>query len=536
MGAADRRGHQRARRSRQARYGHRDCDPCARHTDPLAPECQRAGEVVREDGADRGEEGPHRSPWTVDLVTIDGADARDFDDAVYCESTRNGWRLLVAIADVSHYVEIDSPLDQEALKRGTSVYFPDRVVPMLPESLSNGLCSLNPKVDRLCMVCEMRVNKEGKVTRATFYDAVMRSSARLTYSQVDRFLHGKGDHGIDASLHSSLKTLHDLYRAFAQNRGKRGAIELDLPQTKIRLSKDGDMEDIVAVPRNDAHRLIEECMIAANVQAAKFIRRHKIPGLYRVHAKPDPENFSELREYLLGLGFKVPHPEHVKPRDFSRLIKQAEGIAPTAQRFPCRCCVRSRRRSTRRRTSATSALRWRCYTLTLRRRFVAIPICWCIARSRHITRGGKPGRFRYGRDRMEKLGAVTSAYERRAEDATRDVEALLKCQFMTDKIGQEYAGVITGVTNFGVFVQISDLMIDGLVHVSNLDNDYYQFDPASMQLVGERSGKTFSMGDELRVAVQRVDLESRRIDFSLAGEAGRSGGRGRSSRRGRRRG
>ena len=266
----------------------------------------------------------------VTLITIDGADARDFDDAVYCEPTAAGWRLLVAIADVAHYVEVDSPLDKEAIRRSTSVYFPDRVVPMLPEVLSNGLCSLNPKVDRLCMVCEMRVNREGKVTRARFMDGVMRSKARLTYSKVSAFINGEADHGVPREVQGVVRDLHGLFQVFLKRREKRGAIELDIPQTRIRLGEGGEVEDIVGVARNDAHRLIEECMIAANVQAAKFLRRHKIQGLYRVHAKPDPESFGELREYLLGLGLKVPHPDHAKPADFNRLTRQVKGRVDSA--------------------------------------------------------------------------------------------------------------------------------------------------------------------------------------------------------------
>ncbi|MGI9237691.1 MAG: ribonuclease R family protein, partial [Woeseiaceae bacterium] len=258
----------------------------------------------------------------VNLVTIDGADARDFDDAVFCEKSGKGWRLLVAIADVSHYVDIGNALDKEATRRGTSVYFPDRVVPMLPEVLSNGLCSLNPKVDRLCMVCEMRVDADGKVTRSTFYEAVMRSKARLTYSQVGAFLEGKKNNKVPTDLRPSIRELHKLYGAFAKARGRRGAIEIDLPQTKFKLDEDGEIARIEVVPRNDAHRLIEECMIAANVEAARFLKKHRIPGLYRVHPKPDSDRFGELRLYLTSLGLKVAHPDHVEPRHFTQLIRQ----------------------------------------------------------------------------------------------------------------------------------------------------------------------------------------------------------------------
>ncbi len=465
----------------------------------------------------------------ADLVTIDGQDARDFDDAVYCERSGDGWRLLVAIADVAHYVDVGSPLDNEAIKRGTSVYFPDRVVPMLPEALSNGLCSLNPKVDRLCMVCDMRIGANGKVKGSRFYEAVMRSQARLTYGRVNVFLEGRRGHGIPDTLHNALRDLHGLYRAFARARQRRGAIELDIPQTKIKLDKKGAVIDIAAVPRNDAQRLIEECMIAANVQAATFLRRHKIQGLYRVHARPDPESFGELREYLSSLGLKVPHPEHVQPKDYNRLMQQVKDRADSAA--ISMAMLRSLPQAEYSPGNVGHfglALEAYAHFTSPIRRYPDLLVHRAI---RHIIRGGKAGNYGYAADRMERLGAICSASERRADDATREVEALLKCQFMEDKIGERYDAVITGVTNFGVFVQLSDMLVDGLVHVSSLDHDYYHFDNATLQLVGERNGKVYQLGDRLAVIVQRVDLETRRIDFRLAdGEAAR-----RDRRRGKRR-
>jgi len=447
----------------------------------------------------------------IDLVTIDGADARDFDDAVYCERSGDGWRLLVAIADVSHYVAVGSSLDEEATRRGTSVYFPDRVVPMLPEVLSNGLCSLNPKVDRLCMVCEMRVNVDGKVTRATFFEGVMRSKARLTYSQVNELLEGKAAHTVPKDLHGSIRELHALYKAFAKARGRRGAIEIDLPQTKFKLNSDGEIDRIEVVPRNDAHRLIEECMIAANVQAAKFLNKHRIPGLYRVHARPDPDRFDELRLYLVSLGLKVAHPEHVKPRDFTKIIRQ------TSDRPDATAIMMTMLRSlTHAEYSPANighfglALDSYAHFTSPIRRYPDLLVHRAI---RHIVRGGKPGRYDYGGREMERLGAITSAHEKRAEEATREVEAWLKCQYMEQHLGDEFDGVITGVTNFGVFVQITSLLVDGLVHVTSLSNDYYHFDSGSQSLVGERTGRQFRLGDAMRVQVNKVDMETRRIDF-----------------------
>ena len=448
---------------------------------------------------------------STDLVTIDGADARDFDDAVYCERSGDGWRLLVAIADVSHYVAIGSSLDEEATRRGTSVYFPDRVVPMLPEVLSNGLCSLNPKVDRLCMVCEMRVNVDGKVTRATFFEGVMRSKARLTYSQVNELLVGEATNTVPKDLHGPIRELHALYKAFAKARSRRGAIEIDLPQTKFKLNDDGEIDRIEVVPRNDAHRLIEECMIAANVQAAKFLNKHRIPGLYRVHARPDPDRFDELRLYLVSLGLKVAHSEHVQPRDFTKIIRQ------TADRPDATAIMMTMLRSlTHAEYSPANighfglALESYAHFTSPIRRYPDLLVHRAI---RHIVRGGKPGRYDYGGREMERLGTITSAHEKRAEEATRDVEAWLKCQYMEQHLGDEFDGVITGVTNFGVFVQITALLVDGLVHVTSLSNDYYHYDSGSQSLVGERTGRQFRLGDAMRVKVNKVDMESRRIDF-----------------------
>ncbi len=447
----------------------------------------------------------------VDLITIDGADARDFDDAVYCKKSDNGWRLLVAIADVAHYVSIGSALDKEAIVRGTSVYFPDRVVPMLPEVLSNGLCSLNPKVDRLCMVCDMRVSPAGKVTKATFFEAVMKSKARLTYSQVGDFLSGASKSSVPKELQSSVRDLHDLYKVFAKARGRRGAIEIDLPQTKFKLNKDGEIDRIEVVPRNDAHRLIEECMIAANVEAAKFLKKHRIPGLYRVHPKPDTDRFNDLRLYLLSLGLKVPHPDHVEPRHFTQLIEQVKDRPDSAA-----ITMAMLRSLTHAEYSPANvghfglALESYAHFTSPIRRYPDLLVHRAI---RHIVRGGKTGKYDYGPKEMERLGAITSAHEKRAEEATRDVEAWLKCQYMEGHLGEEFDGVITGVTNFGLFVQITELMTDGLVHVTSLANDYYKYDAGSQRLVGERGGHSYGLGSEMRIRVQRVDMETRKIDF-----------------------
>ena len=474
-------------------------------------------DTVREQVQDFGAEVPDASMdgrtelRNVDLITIDGADARDFDDAVFCMKAESGWRLLVAIADVANYVSIGSALDKEAIVRGTSVYFPDRVVPMLPEVLSNGLCSLNPKVDRLCMVCDMEVSSSGKVTKATFFEGVMKSKARLTYSQVGDFLSGASKTSVPSELQASVRDLHDLYRVFAKQRRHRGAIEIDLPQTKFKLNDDGEIDRIEVVPRNDAHRLIEECMIAANVEAAKFLKKHRIPGLYRVHPKPDTDRFNDLRLYLISLGLKVPHPDHVEPRHFTQLIEQVKDRPDSAA-----ITMAMLRSLTHAEYSPTNvghfglALESYAHFTSPIRRYPDLLVHRAI---RHIIRGGKPGKYDYAPKEMERLGTITSAHEKRAEEATRDVEAWLKCQYMEQHLGDEFDGVITGVTNFGVFVQITELMTDGLVHVTSLANDYYKYDAGSQKLVGERSGHTYSLGEEMRIRVERVDMETRKIDF-----------------------
>jgi len=452
----------------------------------------------------------------VNLVTIDGADARDFDDAVFCEPSGDGFRVLVAIADVAHYVENGSPLDKQAIRRATSVYFPDRVVPMLPEVLSNGLCSLKPKVDRLCMVCEMRVSADGKVTRSKFYEALMNSSARLTYGQVNDFLTGQSTQQVPRAVQDDVRHLHDVYKAFARNRSKRGAIELDIPQTRIVVDEHGAVTGITAVPRNDAHRLIEELMIAANVQAAKFLRKHRVAGLYRVHAKPDPDRFNDLRLYLTGLGLKVPHPDHVQPGQLNKLIQQVRDRPDSAAISMALLRSMSHAEYTPKNIGHFGlALDAYAHFTSPIRRYPDLLVHRAI---RHILQGGKAGNYAYDGGAMEQLGVICSERERRAEDATREVEAWLKCQYMEDKIGEQFDGIITAVTNFGVFVQIPEFQIDGLVHVTSLQNDYYRYEAGSQALIGDRSGTKYQLGDRMAIVVSRVDLESKRIDFQPATE------------------
>jgi len=449
------------------------------------------------------------------LVTIDGADARDFDDAVFAEKNEGGWRLVVAIADVSHYVEVGNAIDREAVKRGTSVYFPDRVVPMLPESLSNGLCSLNPKVDRLCMVCDMQVTPAGKVSKSTFYKAVMRSHARLTYSQVDAAVSGKDKTAIKEAgdRMPQLETLYDLYEAFSKARKKRGSLELEIPEVRIQMGADGHIDRIAPLHRNDAHKLIEECMIAANVEAGKFLHKHKMPTLYRVHEGPNPDRFEELRVMLQELDIKCATEVQQKPAELNRILQELakrpdfQIMAVSVLRTMSRAVYQPQKLG-----HFGLALNTYAHFTSPIRRYPDLLVHRGI---QHIVEGGKPGKFKYSVDDMESLGRSTSENEKRADDATRHVEARYKCLYIQDHVGDEFDGVVTAVTHFGIFVTLSDLFVEGLVHVTGLNNDYYQLEHGGLQLRGERTGRTFGLGDELKVRVTRVDVDDAKIDLAL---------------------
>ncbi len=452
------------------------------------------------------------------LVTIDGADARDFDDAVYCEREGSGWRLIVAIADVAHYVRPGNALDGEAIRRGTSVYFPDQVVPMLPVELSNGLCSLNPKVDRLSLVCDMQIAAGGSVKESRFYDAVIRSHRRMTYSEAAAFLdeeQTRKDRGLSTEIKASLGNLKSLYKAFAKARRRRGALELDIPQLRIEMTDEGKVSAIRAYERNDAHKLIEECMIAANVEAAKFLTKHRIPGLYRVHARPKQARFDEFRDYLLTLGFKVPLADSVTPKDFVKLLEEVKD-RPDSHAISMsllRSMAHAEYTPKNEGHFGLALAQYAHFTSPIRR----YPDLLVHRAIKHIVNGGKAGAYRYDNAAMTNLGSSCSAYERRAEEATREVEAWLKCEYMRDKLGQSFEGVVSSVTSFGLFVLIPELQVDGLVHVSSLRNDYYEFDATSQSLVGSRSSRRYVLGDKIRITVHKVDMDTRRIDFRLAG-------------------
>ena len=449
------------------------------------------------------------------LVTIDGADARDLDDAIFAERRGEGFRLLVAIADVAEYVQPGRPLDDEAEKRGTSVYFPDRVIPMLPEALSNGLCSLNPKVDRLCLVCEMRVDAKGKVTSSRFYEAVMRSQARLTYDQVRRIMEAGDPNLIERFAHvrSTLDSLYEVYRLLFRRRQRRGALDFDSQQAYFEFDTEGRVANIRLQQRHDAHRLIEEFMIAANVEAAKLVGKSKLPMLYRVHEPPPPDKLESLEEFLRVSGFQVRWSEQPDPQQFAAIQRQAAG-RPDESLINAQL-LRSLSLAVYQPENKGHfglALEHYAHFTSPIRRYPDLLLHRAI---KHLCRHRKRDNFHYGNARMEELGRHCSWTERRAEEASRDVEERLKCQFMLRHVGKTFDGIISGVTSFGLFVEIDGMAVSGLVHVTALANDYYNFDPVSSSLIGKRRGVRYRLADRVRVEVTAVNLEERKIDFRL---------------------
>ncbi|WP_126455844.1 ribonuclease R [Sulfuriflexus mobilis] len=449
------------------------------------------------------------------LLTIDGEDARDFDDAVYCEPHGNGWRLLVAIADVSSYVEPGNALDKEAVERGNSVYFPEQVIPMLPEVLSNGLCSLNPDVDRLCMVCELFFDAKGKIKNYGFMRGVMRSHARLTYTQVGAML-VEGDRALRAkyeTLVPHLESLYALYKVLRVSRETRGAIDFETTETRIVFGEERKIERITPVVRNDAHKLIEECMISANIAAAAFLSKHKMPALYRVHEGPETDRLSDLHEFLRELGLSLEGGSDPEPGHYAKVLTQIEG-RPDAHLIQT-ILLRSLQRAVYSPEQAGHfglALEHYAHFTSPIRRYPDLLVHRGI---RHILAGGKPENFTYNEAAMQRLGEQCSMTERRADDATRDVVSWLKCEYMMDKVGDDFNGTISAVTSFGVFVELDEIYVEGLVHVTALDNDFYHFDPVSHCLIGENNGTCFRIGDRLRIKVSRVDLDTRKIDFAM---------------------
>lgn len=479
----------------------------------------------------------------VPLVTIDGEDARDFDDAVYAEpmdAKRRKWRLLVAIADVSHYVCPGDAIDAEAQLRSTSVYFPRRVIPMLPEKLSNGLCSLNPDVDRLVMVADMVINQKGEVMAYQFYPAVMHSHARLTYTEVWEALSVPNSKSVQRLAHllPQLNHLHDLYRILAKSRGRRGALELETTETYIVCDPNGRIEKIVPRTRNDAHKLIEECMLAANVCAADLLERHKHPSLYRIHEGPTPERLANLHTLLKTLGLQLDGGDVPTPNDYAALVRKITG-RPDQQLLQT-VLLRSMQQAVYSPhnmghfglayggyTHFTSPIR-RYPDLLVHRSIKAVlaktqyipalnaeqPIPLKSNRGRAEPRH-KPAKAGTALAAWEKLGLICSANERRADDASRDVEAWLKGYYMRERVGETFSGTIASVVPFGIFVVLDDLFVEGLVHVSELGSEYFTYNEPLHELRGERTGIRYRLADRVTVQVSRVDLEARRIDFRL---------------------
>jgi len=456
----------------------------------------------------------------IALVTIDGEDARDYDDAVYCEPTRGGWRVIVAIADVGHYVRPGSALDAEARERGTSVYFPNRVVPMLPEALSNGLCSLVPDEDRLCLCCELRVNDAGHITRSRFFEGVMRSAARLTYREVGEFLarpDGRHEPRLVA-LRERLLALHGVYRSFTRERSGRGALELDTPELKLKFDDQGRVAALVEQPRNDAHRLIEECMIAANIAAARFLDRHRVPTLYRVHGLPEIDRLETLRQFLREFGLWLPPAEEVKPEHLRDLLAKI-GDRPDALLIST-AVVRSMPQAVYQPGNIGHfglALEHYAHFTSPIRRYPDLVVHRGI---RQVLVGGDPQALVDLHGAFPVLGQECSFRERRADEATRGAIAWLKCYYMQERVGEEFDGIVSGVVDFGLFVQLDGLQVDGLVHVTALGQDYFARDRSGFRLVGRSSGRIFKLGDRLRVRVTNVSLDDRRVDFELASAAG----------------
>jgi ribonuclease R len=474
------------------------------------------------------------------LVTIDGEDARDFDDAVYCEAKKSGgWRLWVAIADVSYYVRTDTALDKEAINRGNSVYFPSQVVPMLPEELSNGLCSLNPQVDRLCMVCEMTVSATGKLSGYKHYEAVMNSHARLTYNKVGDML--AGDEELRERykpLVPHIEELHAMYKVLKQAREQRGAIEFETVESKFIFNADRKIDRIEPVIRNDAHKLIEECMILANIASASLVEKAKEPSLYRVHETPGEQRLVGFKDFLKELGLSLNGGLEPSPTDYAELMHQVQE-RPDKELIQT-MLLRSMKQAVYNADNAghfgLALKRYAHFTSPIRRYpdlLLHRAIKYLIAKNegRNSDRWTPTGGYHYSFDDMDVYGEQCSMTERRADDATRDVSDWLKCEYMQDHVGDELEGVIANVTGFGFFVRLSELHIDGLVHISSLANDYYQFDAIQQRLIGESSGQIYRLGDTVTVKVKSVNLDDKQIDFEIVGSTRVPRGKGKTAKK-----
>ena len=458
------------------------------------------------------------------LVTIDGEDAKDFDDAVWCEPNRDGFRLIVAIADVSHYVRPDTPLDAEAQKRATSVYFPGFVVPMLPETLSNGICSLNPQVDRLCFVCDMQVERDGRVSASSFHEAVMHSQARLTYADVWNAVgDGIAQDDRDAALAKigtllpQLMQLHQLYKILDRARARRGAIEFESSEVRFILDAKGDVTQAGMLQRNDAHKLIEECMIAANVEAARHLLESGIPAPFRDHDRPPESKYADLEEFLKEFALRLPSWSKVKPRDFRNLLEKIRE-RPDATLLES-VLLRSQSLAVYAPDNIGHfglALEAYAHFTSPIRRYADLLVHRAL---KYALAGGRRDAYTYSPHEMAALSLQCSERSRRADEAQREVDERYRAAWMEEHVGKEFDGTISGVTSFGLFVELDDSKVNGLVHVTQLPRDFYQFDAVRKTLTGERRGKSWRLGDRVRVVVLKASVEERKIDFRLVEEA-----------------
>ena len=452
----------------------------------------------------------HRIDITkLELITIDGEDSRDFDDAVYAEPTKNGWKLLVAIADVSHYVKEGSELDSESYERGNSVYFPHRVVPMLPEAISNGLCSLNPKVERLSMVCEMSIDPLGELLDYKFYSAVMLSHARLTYTQVNEMLEDKKSplRKTFSNVADNIDFLYGLYKTLRISRQKRGVMDFDRIESQILFDDNGKIKDIVASSRNDAHRLIEECMLMANQAAAKFLQKNNEDFLYRSHPKPTAEKVELTQKFLTAIGLTLEGGIEPESRNFAKVLKQAKGRDD--ENIIKTVVLRTMKQATYTPVNEGHfglAFEDYAHFTSPIRRYPDLLVHRAIKRVLNKSSREPTGK-------MIEFGTHLSMTERRADDASRDVEQWLKCEYMRDKVGESFHGVISGVAGFGLFVELSEVYVEGLVSIRDLKDDYFIFDDVHHQLKGQRGGKIYRLGDMIKIKVASVNLDDRKIDF-----------------------
>jgi ribonuclease R len=456
------------------------------------------------------------------LVTIDGEDARDFDDAVYAERLRGGgWRLVVAIADVSHYVRVGTSLDAEARSRATSVYFPDRVLPMLPEHLSNHLCSLMSNVERLAFVCDMRVSKTGQPGRAHFYEAVIRSHARLTYAQAWRYLENPDastDPELTEPVRASLRELYTVYGVLKTARDARGALDFRGGEVKARIGDNGKIEGFYAVMRNDAHRLIEECMIAANVQAAVALRLAKARSLYRVHGQPEEKRVTELQKVMNAMQIGANFSEQPTPREFRQLVERlaARPDGALLEGLVIRALAQAVYQQTNIGHFGLALDEYAHFTSPIRR----YPDLLVHRAIKGAVVPQSASGYRYSAAELQTLGTESSQRERRADEAARDVMSYLKCLYMQPRVGETFEATISSALEFGLFVQLKEMPIDGLIHISNIQGDYWELENGGMGLVGRRTGKRWQMGDSVQVRLSRVDLTQRQIDFELADASG----------------